>query len=138
MSKDGVFRIAMLGTKYYSNVRLVKDTLFKLKQQYKDTPVKIIGAGGNVDINKKIRNQSLEFGFDYVEYNPGYTGRNSYSGMPAQYYNKAYHPSHVSHSLTVLSRACDVMIIFKGEDSIGVCEIAQKEANKLKKKVVVL
>lgn len=132
------YKIALMGTKDYANTRLVKETLFKIKQQYKEEPVEILGAGGNIDINKKIRNYALEFGFTYKEYNPSYTGRNNYSAMAKSYYDKAYHPSHVHHSLTMMSRVADAMVIFKGQDELGTCEIAYKQMNKLNKKVAIL
>ena len=82
-------KVAVIGNKNWQNKRKVQQTLRELKTKFSD--VTIIGAGGSEGANHMVRKYALEFGIDYTEYNPSYSGHNLYSAMPRTYYGKSYH-----------------------------------------------
>jgi hypothetical protein len=131
-------RIAIIGNTGWQNRRKVQETLQSLKQQFQDD-VSIIGAGGNEGANSMIRKYALEFGMNYEEYNPSFSGRNIYSAMPDSYYGKPYHFSQLHHRMKLIAERCDYMMIMTNEDALDpVLKTAYNNVNKLKKPVVIL
>lgn len=131
-------KIAIIGNTGWQNRRKVQETLQSLKQQFQDD-VSIIGAGGNEGANSMIRKYALEFGMNYEEYNPSFSGRNIYSAMPDSYYGKPYHFSQLHHRMKLIAERCDYMMIMTNEDALDpVLKTAYNNVNKLKKPVVIL
>ena len=69
-------RVAVIGNTNWQNKRKVQDTLQKLKQKFGDELI-IVGAGGNEGANSMVRKFTLEFGMQYEEYNPSFSGYKS-------------------------------------------------------------
>ena len=131
-------RVAVIGNTDWQNKRKIQETLQSLKQQFQDD-VCIIGAGGNEGANSMIRKYALEFGMNYEEYNPSFSGRNIYSAMPDSYYGKPYHFSQLHHRMKLIAERCDYMMIMTNEDTLDpVLKTAYNNVNKLKKPVVIL
>ena len=131
-------KIVIIGNTGWQNRRKVQETLQSLKQQFQDD-VSIIGAGGNEGANSMIRKYALEFGMNYEEYNPSFSGRNIYSAMPDSYYGKPYHFSQLHHRMKLIAERCDYMMIMTNEDALDpVLKTAYNNVNKLKKPVVIL
>jgi hypothetical protein len=130
-------KVALIGNKHWQNKRKVQETLRELKTKFDD--VQVIGAGGSEGANNMIRKYALEFGMNYKEYNPSYSGYNLYSAMPKTYYGKSYHFSQLHHRMKLIAENCDYMIIMTNEDKMDpVLKTAYSNINKLKKPVVLL
>lgn len=131
-------KIAIIGNTGWQNRRKIQETLQSLKHQFHDD-VTIIGAGGAEGANSMIRKYALEFGMNYEEYNPSFSGRNIYSAMPDSYYGKPYHFSQLHHRMKLIAERCDYMMIMTNEDALDpVLKTAYNNVNKLKKPVVIL
>ena len=74
-------RVAVIGNTNWQNRRKIQETLQMLKKKFDDNLV-IVGAGGNEGANSMVRKYALEFGLQYEEYNPSFSGYNVYSAMP--------------------------------------------------------
>ncbi len=99
----------------------------------------IIGAGGTEGANYYIRKYALEFGLQYKEFNPSFSGYNLYSAMPESYYGKKYHFSQLHHRMKLIAEHCDYMMILSNESQLDpVLKTAYTNINKLNKPVVVL
>ena len=99
----------------------------------------IVGAGGTEGANSMIRKYALEFGLQYKEYNPSFSGYNMYSAMPESYYGKSYHFSQLHHRMKLIAEQCDYMMILTNEEALDpVLKTAYTNVNKLKKPVVIL
>jgi len=86
-----------------------------------------------------IRKYALEFGMNYKEYNPSYSGYNLYSAMPKTYYGKAYHFSQLHHRMKLIAQNCDYMIIMSNESKLDpFLKTAYSNINKQNKPVVLL
>ena len=130
-------KVAVIGNKDWQNKRKVQETLRRLKTQFDE--VQVIGAGGSEGANNMVRKYALEFGMDYKEYNPSYSGYNLYSAMPKTYYGKSYHFSQLHHRMKLIAENCDYMIIMTNENKMDpVLNTAYSNINKLKKPVVLL
>jgi hypothetical protein len=131
-------KVAVIGNTGWQNRRKIQQTLQELKQRFGDELV-IIGAGGNEGANSMVRKYVLEFGIQYKEYNPSFSGYNLYSAMPESYYGKAYHFSQLHHRMKLIAEQCDYMMIMTNEDALDpVLKTAYTNINKLKKPVVIL
>ena len=130
-------KVAVIGNKNWQNRRKVQETLNGLKSKFEE--VIIVGAGGNEGANSMIRKYALEFGMDYKEYNPSYSGYNLYSAMPKTYYGKSYHFSQLHHRMKLIAQNCDYMIIMTNEDIMDpFLKTAYSNINKQNKPVVLL
>ncbi len=91
-------RVAVVGNTNWQNKRKVQETLQMLKRKFAEELI-VVGAGGNEGANSMVRKYALEFGIDYEEYNPSFSGYNMYSAMPESYYGKPYHFSQLHHRM---------------------------------------
>lgn len=129
--------VAVIGNKNWQNRRKVQETLQGLKSKFDE--VVIIGAGGSEGANSMIRKYTLEFGMNYKEYNPLYSGYNLYSAMPKTYYGKSYHFSQLHHRMKLIAQNCDYMIIMTNESTMDpFLKTAYSNINKQNKPVVLL
>lgn len=129
-------KIAIIGSRDWQSKRKLQDVLSRLKQL--EEPVTILGQGGNEGAPAMVKKYALEFGMNYSEFNPSYSGRNLYSAMPDAYYGKKYHFSQLLHRMTLIANACDKMIILSSEKLDPQLDTAYKRATKLQKSVVIL
>ena len=104
-------KVAITGSRYYENVRKLKDALFQLKTKFGDKLI-ILSGGDQYGIDKFAKKYALEFGITYQEYNPAHTPKNLYSAMSDNYYDKPYHVSQFHHRNMLLAKACNVMMLF--------------------------
>ena len=130
-------KVAVIGNKNWQNRRKVQETLNGLKSKFEE--VVIVGAGGTEGANSMIRKYALEFGMNYIEYNPSYSGYNLYSAMPKTYYGKSYHFSQLHHRMKLIAQNCDYMIIMTNESTMDpFLKTAYSNINKQNKPVVLL
>jgi UDP-glucose 6-dehydrogenase len=131
-------QVAILGNTNWQNKRKVQKTLTELKQRFGNEVI-VLGAGGKEGANSMIRKYTLEFGLNYKEYNPSFSGYNLYSAMPKTYYGKQYHFSQLHHRMKLLAQNCDYMIIMTNEEKLDpVLKTAYNNINKLNKPIVIL
>ena len=131
-------RIAVIGNTNGQNRRKIQETLQMLKKKFDDNLV-IVGAGGNEGANSMVRKYALEFGLQYEEYNPSFSGYNVYSAMPESYYGKPYHFSQLHHRMKLIAERCDYMMIMTNELQLDpVLQTAWTKSKKLNKPVVIL
>ena len=131
-------RIGLVGSRLYENKKKIKDFIFKLKQEH-GTDTIIVSGGCKDGADKYIKKYTLEFGMNYKEYNPSYSGYNLYSAMPKTYYGKSYHFSQLHHRMKLIAQNCDYMIIMTNESTMDpFLKTAYSNINKQNKPVVLL
>jgi hypothetical protein len=136
--KNNMAKIAVIGNTGWQNRRKVQQTLNDLKRKFTNELI-IIGAGGNEGANSMVRKYALEFGIEYKEYNPSFSGYNLYSAMPESYYGKQYHFSQLHHRMKLIAQQCDYMMIMTNDETMDpVLKTAFTNSKKLNKPVVVL
>ncbi len=131
-------KVAVIGNTGWQNRRKVQQTLQELKQRFGEDLL-IIGAGGSEGANSMVRKYALEFGLNYQEFNPSFSGYNLYSAMPETYYGKPYHFSQLHHRMKLIAQHCDYMMIMSNESALDpVLKTAYTNVKKLEKPVVIL
>jgi hypothetical protein len=131
-------KIAVIGSTGWQNKRKVQETLQMIKKKFGEELI-IYGAGGNEGANSMVRKYALEFGMQYQEYNPSFSGYNLYSAMPESYYGKSYHFSQLHHRMKLIAEQCDYMMILTNESQLDpVLKTAYTNQQKLSKPVVIL
>jgi len=131
-------KVALIGNTGWQNKRKIQETLQSLKSKFTEE-LYIIGAGGTEGANYYIRKYALEFGLQYKEFNPSFSGYNLYSAMPESYYGKKYHFSQLHHRMKLIAEHCDYMMILSNESQLDpVLKTAYTNINKLNKPVVIL
>ena len=131
-------KVAVIGNTGWQNRRKVQQTLQELKQRFGDE-LTVIGAGGQEGANSMVRKYALEFGLNYQEFNPSFSGYNLYSAMPESYYGKPYHFSQLHHRMKLIAQNCDYMMIMTNETALDpVLKTAYTNVKKLEKPVVIL
>jgi hypothetical protein len=131
-------KVAIIGNTGWQNRRKVQQTLQELKSRF-GTELTVIGAGGQEGANSMVRKYSLEFGLNYQEFNPSFSGYNLYSAMPESYYGKPYHFSQLHHRMKLIAQHCDYMMIMSSESALDpVLKTAYSNVKKLEKPVVIL
>jgi hypothetical protein len=131
-------KVAVIGNTGWQNRRKVQQTLQELKQRF-GIELTVIGAGGGEGANSMVRKYALEFGLDYKEFNPSFSGYNMYSAMPETYYGKPYHFSQLHHRMKLIAQHCDYMMIMTNESALDpVLKTAYTNVKKLEKPVVIL
>jgi hypothetical protein len=131
-------KVAVIGNTGWQNKRKIQETLQMLKRKFPDG-VTILGGGGSEGANYYVRKFVLEFGMDYTEYNPSFSGYNLYSAMPESYYGKKYHFSQLHHRMKLIAQNCDYMMILTNEVALDpVLNTAWTTTKKLNKPVVII
>jgi len=131
-------KVAVIGNTGWQNRRKVQQTLQELKQRF-GTELIVIGAGGNEGANSMVRKYALEFGMNYQEFNPSFSGYNLYSAMPESYYGKPYHFSQLHHRMKLIAEHCNYMMIMTNETTLDpVLKTAWNNVKKQNKPVVIL
>ena len=131
-------KVAVIGSTNWQNKRKVQETLQMLKRKF-DSNLIVIGAGGVEGANNMVKKYALEFGLQYQEYNPSFSGYNVYSAMPESYYGKPYHFSQLHHRMKLIAERCDYMMIMTNELQLDpVLQTAWSKTKKLNKPVVIL
>ena len=131
-------KVAVIGNTGWQNKRKVQETLQMLKRKFPEE-LTVIGAGGVEGANSMVRKYAIEFGIDYTEFNPSFSGYNLYSAMPESYYGKRYHFSQLHHRMKLIAERCDYMMILTNEMQLDpVLQTAWSATKKLNKPVVIL
>ena len=131
-------RVAVIGNTGWQNKRKIQETLQMLKRKFGEELI-VVGAGGNEGANSMVRKFALEFGLQYEEDNPSFSGYNMYSAMPESYYGKPYHFSQLHHRMKLIAERCDYMMILTNEMQLDpVLQTAWSKTKKLNKPVVIL
>jgi len=131
-------KVAVIGNTGWQNRRKVQQTLQELKQRFGDE-LTVIGAGGQEGANSMVRKYALEFGMNYQEFNPSFSGYNLYSAMPESYYGKPYHFSQLHHRMKLIAEHCNYMMIMTNETTLDpVLKTAWNNVKKQNKPVVIL
>tara|TARA_R110002074_G_scaffold202856_1_gene370733 strand:+ start:214 stop:618 length:405 start_codon:yes stop_codon:yes gene_type:complete len=132
-------RIGLVGSKFYSNSRKIKDTIFQLSKKFQGSDLTIVSGGNKNGAEKFVKKYALELECEYVEYNAAHTNKNLYSALNEKFYGKPYHVKNFHHQNKLLSQGVDCLIAFIPE-GIECKEMINliKQAKKFGRNVVII
>lgn len=132
-------KVGVIATKNYQSKRKLQNFISNFR---KVDNVTILGSGTDTLASSLIKKYTVDFGIDYAEYNPSFSGHNLYSAMPKHYYGKKYHFSQLIHSMNMLAIACTKLVIFANSQQELEKDIRAKtafvKATKLQKPTIII
>ena len=131
-------RVAIVGSRKYTNKRRIQEFIFKLKQKYGEE-LEIVSGGQKEGADGYAKKYALEFDVKYSEFPPVHYTYNQHCVLESFKYGRPYAAWHYHDRNKHLINHSDVVVAFvpKGELSNGT-ESALKEAIKKEKKYVII
>ena len=130
------FKVAIVGSRTYTNEIKIKDLIFKLHQKYGDD-LQIVSGGQPQGADGFAKKYALYFNVQYVDFPPIHFVWNEWCIEPAYKYSKRYHVSNYFARNKQVAQYCDILYAFipSGHNSPGT-ESTIKFAEKMGKKVI--
>ena len=131
-------KIAIVGSRVYTNNLRIKNFIYELKVKYKDE-VEIVSGGQKEGADGYAKKYALEFDMKYSEFPPKHYQYNQHCVLESYNYGKPYAVWHYHDRNKQLIEYSDVVAAFipKNTTSKGT-ESALKEAQKKEKKYVII
>ena len=128
-------KIAIIGSRVYTNNKRIKDFIYELKVKYKDE-VQIVSGGQSQGADGYAKKYALEFDMSYVEFPPSHYNHNMHCILPRGEYNKPYYVSNYFKRNKQIAEYSNIIVAFmpEGVESRGTMDTI-KHAKKLKKLV---
>ena len=83
-----MMKIAIIGSRTYTNKTQIKNFMFRLKMEHRG--MEIVSGGCKDGADKYAKRFALEFGLDYSEFPPQHQTHNQHCVMEAYNYGKPY------------------------------------------------
>ena len=132
-----MMKIAIIGSRTYTNKKKIQDFLFRLKMEHKD--IEIISGGAKDGADKYAKRFALEFGLDYSEFPPQHETHNIHCVMEAYNYGKPYNVGYYHKRNKDLVKYSDKVVAFIKDDIItNGTKSALEYCKKINKKFVIL
>jgi hypothetical protein len=87
--KEMMMKVAIIGSREYTNKRKIKDFVFQLKEKFGDE-LEIVSGGAKQGSDKYAKQFALEFGINYSEFPPYHEPHNIHCIHGAFRYGKPY------------------------------------------------
>ena len=104
-------RIAIVGSRVYTNNIKVKNFIFKLKEKYKDE-VEIVSGGQPQGVDGYAKKYALELDMVYKEFPPAHYTWNMHCVLPATEYKKPYYISNYFKRNKQVVDYSDIIVAF--------------------------
>ena len=131
-------RVAIVGSRKYTNKRRVQEFIFKLKQKYgKD--LEIVSGGQREGADGYAKKYALEFDIKYSEFPPVHYSYNQHCVLESYKYGRPYAAWHYHDRNKEIAEYSDVMAAFIPKNTISKgTESALKQAIKKEKKYCII
>ena len=113
-------KIAIVGSRKYTNKKKIKDFIFNLREKY-GTDITIVSGGCKDGADKYAKKYALELGLQYEEYPPFHEVHNLYCTMPESRYGKPYSIKNFHARNKIIAGTSDIIVAFipEGIESDG-------------------
>jgi|TARA_R110000823_G_scaffold309955_1_gene434565 hypothetical protein len=131
-------RVAIVGSRKYTNKRRIQEFIFKLKQKYGED-LEIVSGGQKEGADGYAKKYALEFDVKYSEFPPVHYTYNQHCVLESFKYGRPYAAWHYHDRNKEIAEYTDVMAAFIPKDitSKGT-ESALKQAIKKEKKYCII
>ena len=131
-------KIAIIGSRGYTNKRKIKEFIFKLKEQVGEK-LEIVSGGAKEGADKYAKRFALDFDVNYSEFPPSHYAYNQHCVLESYKYGRPYAVWHYHDRNKHIAEYCDVMVAFLPSNTYSKgTTSAIKEATKKDKKVVII
>ena len=131
-------KIAIIGSRSYTNKRKIKEFIFNLKEQLGDE-LEIVSGGAKEGADKYAKQFSLDFDIKYSEFPPYHESHNIHCVLESFRYKKSYNVGHYHRRNKDLIEYSDKVVAFcsNGVVTSGTLS-ALKHAEKIDKKSIII
>jgi len=107
-------KIAIVGSRVYTNNLRIKNFIYELKVKYKDE-VEIVSGGQKEGADGYAKKYALELGMNYKEFPPAHYNWNMHCVRPAGEYKKPYYISNYHKRNKQIVEYSDIIVAFMPE-----------------------
>ena len=131
-------KIAIIGSRSYTNKRKIREFIFKLKQQVGDK-LEIVSGGAKDGADKYAKRFSLDFDIKYSEFPPYHESHNIHCVKESFRFGKPYNVGHYHRRNKDLIEYSDKVVAFctNGVVTNGTLS-ALKHSEKINKKSIII
>ena len=131
-------KVAIVGSRQYTNKRKIQEFVFKLREKYGDK-LEIVSGGQREGADGYAKKYALEFDVNYSEFPPAHYSHNIHCVLPRYRYGKAFYKNNYHKRNEQIAEDCDVMVAFmpKSLKSKGTESALNEAKNKQKKYVII-
>ena len=130
-------KIAIIGSRTYSNKTKMKNFMFRLKMEHTD--VEVVSGGAKDGADKYAKKDALEFKIPYREFPPQHQPHNMYCVMEAYNYGKPYAVGYYHKRNKYVGKDADKVVAFVKDGKItNGTKSALEYCEKINKKYVIL
>ena len=131
-------RVAIVGSRKYTNKRRIQEFIFKLKQKYGED-LEIVSGGQKEGADGYAKKYALEFDVKYSEFQPVHYTYNQHCVLESYKYGRPYAAWHYHDRNKEIAEYSDVMAAFIPKNTISKgTESALKQAIKKEKKYCII
>tara|TARA_B100001564_G_scaffold334175_1_gene322460 strand:- start:617 stop:1027 length:411 start_codon:yes stop_codon:yes gene_type:complete len=130
-------KVAIIGSREYTNRRKIQEFVFKLKEKYNGDVV-IVSGGAKYGADKYAKRFALDFELDYHEFPPFHEPHNMHCVLDKFYYNKPYNVGNYHGRNKKIVEYSDMIIAFVPTDLTNGTASAIKYAKDLEKNFVII
>ena len=132
-----MLKIGITGSRRWENKLKIKNTIFKLKNKYKDACT-IVSGGTAEGVDALVKKFCLEFNLDYAEVRPNHFNWSPYCIEPPYMYEKSFRPNFYYSRNTKLVKEIEILIlcVTKDETSPVMKDLVQQCEKKCKKLLI--
>ena len=131
-------KLAIIGSRQYSNKKKIKDFIFKLKQRNDETII-IVSGGCKDGADRYAKKYALEFGLQYEEYPPAHHAYNLYCVLPENRYGKSYNVKNFFVRNKIIANVSDMIVAFISDgDTANGTENTLSYAKKFGKRTIII
>jgi len=130
-------KVAIIGSREYTNKRKIQEFIFRLKEKYKGEVV-IVSGGAKYGADKYAKRYALDFGLEYHEFPPYHEPYNIHCVLERFFYGKPYNVGNYHSRNKKLVEHSDMVIAFVPTNVTNGTRSALKYAEELEKKFVII
>ena len=130
-------KVAIIGSREYTNRRKIQEFVFKLKEKYNGEVV-IVSGGAKYGADKYAKRFALDFELDYHEFPPFHEPHNMHCVLDKFYYNKPYNVGNYHGRNKKIVEYSDMIIAFVPTDLTNGTASAIRYAKDLEKNFVII
>ena len=130
-------KVAIIGSREYTNKRKIQEFVFKLKEKYNGEVV-IVSGGAKYGADKYAKRFALDFELDYHEFPPFHEPHNMHCVLDKFYYNKPYNVGNYHGRNKKIVEYSDMIIAFVPTDLTNGTASAIRYAKDLEKNFVII
>ena len=133
-----IMKVAIVGSRQYTNKKRIQEFIFKLKQKYGDE-LEIVSGGQKDGADGYAKKYALEFDINYSEFPPSHYAYNQHCVLESYKYGRPYATWHYHDRNKKIVEYSDVVAAFIPKDTTSKgTESTLKEAKKKEKKYVII